>query len=652
MYSNLKERILSAVPIESYVGRYVRLKSSGSTLKGLCPFHKEKTPSFTVSPTKSFFHCFGCGKGGDLFTFVMEIENIPFAKAIQVLAQYTGIDLEKEKKYTSKPSKHLERLLETNIKANKYFQDFLHSLEGKNHKNYLLKRGLTEQSIQDFSLGATPNSWNWLQKKLCDVENEALTLGLVKKKEEVKSKQAQKKNTSYDFFRERVTFPIYDVNQCLVGFGARTLGSKEKEAKYINSSDSILFKKKKLLYGLSKNITEIRKQQEIILVEGYLDVIGLSQHGMKNVCAPLGTAFSKEHLRILSRYTKKIIFLFDGDTAGLRASQKAVELALSSSELECFVCILPSGSDPFDFCQSRTLAQLKIYIEDKIDAINFYIMESMLPTKIIEFYEKTFSHKDKNLTKADRISNFYKDYYLGNLGEFLPQGFAKKGALENIYEKLRNFSKDTDKRLVLEVAAKLLKLNSTEIQKEFESQETLRENPSPYPKLKFISQPVENFPTQLQPKKKADNRTQLLVQCEQDILLELLFSPEFTVKHYSDLRDLQFQDMNSEFLWRHLETRFLCQKSWTIDNFNEMEIPEETRSTFIAKIIERKKTKNNPKVIEEYLLKHNILRYEKHIDEIRYRILVTDSIEKNDLIGEENSYLQKLTNLKEKWRSL
>ena len=243
----------------------LNLKGSGNSLKGLCPFHNEKSPSFTVSPNKGLFYCFGCGKGGDIFRFVMERDAIPFAKALASLAQYAGIKIDSR---TSKASSKRENLLlKLNEDVMQSFSNYLHSTDGLAHRNYLQERAISDESIKFFKIGASPKSWDWLKNKYPSKEKEMLDLGLLRKKDESKS--------SYDFFRNRIIFPISSSDNKIQGFGGRTITNQDTEAKYINSTDSIAFKKNRLLYGLAQNMTEMRMKQEALCVEGYLDVIGL-----------------------------------------------------------------------------------------------------------------------------------------------------------------------------------------------------------------------------------------------------------------------------------------------------------------------------------------------------------------------------------------
>ena len=388
MSSQLKDRILATVPIESYIGRYVRLKASvsGGSLRGLCPFHKEKTPSFTVSPNKSFFYCFGCGKGGDLFRFVMEREGLDFRQTLVHLARHAGIPLEASS--NKRASQKETQLLELNAKVMQTFCDFLSSSQAKPHREYLRKRGISQESIKFFNLGASPERWDWLQGSYPQYEKELLSLGLLRQKE--------KSQKPYDFFRNRIIFPILSLDKKPIAFGGRTLPAESgqgKEAKYINSSESPLFKKSRLLYGLAQNLSELRSRQEALLVEGYLDLIGLWQVGLRHSCAPLGTALSMEHLRSLSSYVKSVTFLFDGDEAGLRAAQRAAALSLKISNLQCHICILPLGSDPFDLCASGSASQLNLLLEHRIKNTDFFLMESMLPLRFQKFQKEEFQKK-------------------------------------------------------------------------------------------------------------------------------------------------------------------------------------------------------------------------------------------------------------------
>ncbi len=331
---DLKDRILSAVSIESYIGRFVTLKKQGKYYSGLCPFHQEKSPSFTVTPEKGLFHCFGCGAGGDLFTFVMKKENVDFTGALEILSRYAGIEAAPGQR--SDP--HKERLYKINETAESMFRKFFLSSEGSESMKYMLNRGIKKETLEVFRIGASPSQWRWLSESLPEARSELLELGLSR----------ENKGSVYDFYRGRVIFPIHDLQGRVAGFGGRILETASadssdsfKAAKYVNSSESPVFSKSSILYGLWFGLSTVRTEKTVIITEGYLDVIGFHQSGIKNTVAPLGTSLTENHLNLIQRYADSVIIILDGDKAGRAAAYRSAGLLLSQRGLQGSVVILP-----------------------------------------------------------------------------------------------------------------------------------------------------------------------------------------------------------------------------------------------------------------------------------------------------------------------
>jgi DNA primase len=323
------------------VSQYVSLKKAGRNFKGLCPFHTEKTPSFIVSPEKQIFHCFGCGKGGNVFQFLMLYEDYSFPEAVKFLASKLGITIPEKKasREALSQSKDREKLFTINRDASRYFHELLIGSDvGEKTRVYLNKRGINESSLKEFELGYSYPSWEHLLGHFKGMgTSEALLekAGLIIK--------SDKKEGYYDRFRGRVMFPIYNVKGDIIGFGGRTLDS-EDSAKYINSSESLIFQKGKNLFGLNLAKESIRKEDAVLITEGYFDVITAHQNGIKNVVATLGTALTKDHAHLLKRYTKNIYLVFDADKAG-ESAVKRVEELFSQEMFRIYVVSLPAGSD-------------------------------------------------------------------------------------------------------------------------------------------------------------------------------------------------------------------------------------------------------------------------------------------------------------------
>ncbi len=337
------EEIRSSANIVDIISTYVALRKSGKNFIGLCPFHQEKTPSFTVSEEKQIFHCFGCHAGGNVFKFLMDYKSISFVEAVQEIAESVGIKLNYEDDKISTQESELEELYEINVLAAKYFNNSLFNSEaGVAARDYLKLRNIKFQTQKIFGLGYCPNGWdnfvNYVKENKIDLEKVKL-LGLIDSKDGEKY---------YDKFRGRIIFPIFSPNGRVIAFGGRVFQGEENVAKYLNSPESAIYLKRKSLYGLFHSKDEIRKLNKAILVEGYMDLIALYQHGIKNVVASSGTSLTDDQVRLLSRYTKNIVVIFDADTAGMKAAMRSIEILLRQ-DCDVSMLSLPKGEDPDSF---------------------------------------------------------------------------------------------------------------------------------------------------------------------------------------------------------------------------------------------------------------------------------------------------------------
>jgi len=343
MSSKVVEEIKEKLDIVELVGSYIDLKQSGSSLKAPCPFHNEKTPSFFVSPDRGTYYCFGCGKKGDIFSFVQEFEGLDFVGVLKLLGDRTGVKVDfKDDKNQDKRQKQFTVLNE----ATEWFQANLTSEKEEEVIRYLKEeRGLTDDSIKSFRIGYVPEEWNALydhlkSKNYSDQEIEEV--GLAKK-----SDKSSSSNKYYDRFRSRIMFPIFDVGSRIVGYTGRIFGGSDKDAKYLNSPETELFNKSKILYCYNFAKTNIRKNDFSILVEGQMDVILAHQAGYKNTIATSGTALASDQIDLLERLSKKIVIALDGDGAGFRASERAWKMALAKG-MDVKIAVLPEGKDPAD----------------------------------------------------------------------------------------------------------------------------------------------------------------------------------------------------------------------------------------------------------------------------------------------------------------
>ncbi|MBI4411462.1 MAG: DNA primase [Deltaproteobacteria bacterium] len=369
------DEIVNRMDIVTLISEYTPLKKSGRNYKGLCPFHGEKTPSFTVSSEKQVFYCFGCSAGGDLFGFLMKIENLTFPEAVQKLASRTNVTLPAADKKAKTERDNREILYRVNRYAAWYFADALKKPSGAAVLNYLKKRGIEPQTIAEFQLGFAPDAWeglvSFLKSKKVPLTH-AEVLGLTRKR---------KDGTPYDFFRNRLIFPIIDFEGRIVGFGGRRLEDKpaSEEAKYINSPESPVYHKGLSIYGLAQAKKAIRESDEVILVEGYMDLIRLHQAGIKNCIAPLGTALTFSQINTLRRTVERFVLMFDGDSAGRKASERALWLMFEAG-IHPRLVRLPDGEDPDSFVQHHGGETLKAEIAKANPAMEQLLSEELKKT--------------------------------------------------------------------------------------------------------------------------------------------------------------------------------------------------------------------------------------------------------------------------------
>ena len=368
-------------PIDEVVSDYVQLKSAGGgQKKGLCPFHDEKSPSFHVTPARGYFHCFGCQEGGDVIAFVMKIDHLSFTETIERLASRIGYQLTYEQSSggPKAPTVQRSRLLEANSQASLFYQEQLQLPSASHARELLIKRGFDKTASQSFEIGYAPDQWDALSKFLLGKgfsAEELLLAGLTK----------EGTKGAIDRFRNRLIWPIRDISGDLVGFGARKLASDEEDTgpKYLNTPETSIYKKSQVLYGLDKAKKEIAKKRQVVIVEGYTDVMAAHLAGIPTAVATCGTAFGDEHIRILRRllmdddaFRGEVIFTFDGDAAG----QKAALRAFGDDQkfvTQTFVAVEPSGLDPSDLRQEMGDAALRDLIARRVPLFEFAIKSSI-----------------------------------------------------------------------------------------------------------------------------------------------------------------------------------------------------------------------------------------------------------------------------------
>ena len=351
-------------PIEDVVGQYVSLKRSGANLFGLCPFHGEKTASFSVAPDKGIYYCFGCHKGGSAVNFMMEIEGLSYPDAVRALAKRAGMEVPEDEQHQSR-YRQQERLWALHKEAARFFHARLQAPEGAAALKYALDRGMTKATIINFGIGYAPDSWSDLVdhlRKKGYTDQELRDSGLV---------TVSKKNGNlFDRFRDRLMFPIIDVRGNVIGFGGRIMKNDPNAHKYLNSPETLIFNKRKNLFGL--NVAKKTKLPYMILVEGYMDAIALHQYGFDCAVASLGTSLTEEHAVLLSRYTENVVLIYDGDEAGQRAAQRAIPM-LEKAGLQVKVLQLKDAKDPDEYLKKFGADKFKLLLNESSNRVEYQL---------------------------------------------------------------------------------------------------------------------------------------------------------------------------------------------------------------------------------------------------------------------------------------
>ncbi len=394
--------------IETAISQYVNLKRRGKNLVGLCPFHSEKTPSFTVYPENGSFYCFGCGVGGDVFTFTGLIENLDYIESVKLLAERSGITLPQDG-YDDSMQRLKKRIYDINRDTARFFHAFLMSPGGKWALDYLTGRGLTLKTIKHFGLGAAPDSWDALIHHLKEkgyTESDMLAANVIGKSE---------RGSLYDRFRKRVMFPIINIRGNIVAFSGRAMPGEDKQGgKYVNTADTPVYKKSENLFGINfaKNVCSER----VILVEGNMDVISLHQAGFENTVAPLGTAFTTEQANLLSRYTKEIVLMLDADAAGQKAVRRASEL-LENTGLSVRVVVVPDGKDPDEYIKKNGKERFAALLEGAVSDMEYKLLTAAKDINLDneDGRLKYLAAAAEIIAASDDIMT--RDIYIGRLSE-------------------------------------------------------------------------------------------------------------------------------------------------------------------------------------------------------------------------------------------
>jgi len=386
------QQVLQATDIVSLIERYVALKKRGREFVGLCPFHDDKRPSMYVSPTKQIFKCFACGAGGDAIGFVMKYEKLSFMEAVRMLAEQAGMampQLDHQNFAPAQPGMGKNDLAAVTEFAARFYQDQLGSPSGQGALAYAHSRGLTDETIQKFRIGFAPDSWDAFitaARQQGFAEQQLFAAGMMR--------QRENSSGGYDWFRNRLMFPIRDLGGRVIGFGGRALADGEN-AKYLNSPESVLFDKSSLVFDMSLARESIVASRQAVVVEGYMDVIVPHQAGVTNLVATLGTALTEQHVRLLARYAEEVVLMFDADTAGAAAAQRALELFIRQ-QFNVRVATIPSGKDPCDMVLAQGPDALRSLIAGAPDALQ-YVWDRR--------YEQ-YSHADNPAARRKIIEDF------------------------------------------------------------------------------------------------------------------------------------------------------------------------------------------------------------------------------------------------------
>ena len=426
--------------IETAVSQYVNLKRRGKNLVGLCPFHSEKTPSFTVYPENGSFYCFGCGVGGDVFTFTGLIENLDYMESIKLLAERSGISLPQDG-YDDSMQRLKKKIYDINRDTARFFHSFLMSPGGKWALDYLTGRGLTVKTIKHFGLGAAPDSWDALIHHLKEkgyTESDMLAANVISKSE---------RGGFYDRFRKRVMFPIINIRGNIVAFSGRAMPGEDKQAgKYVNTADTPVYKKSENLFGI--NFAKSVCSERVILVEGNMDVISLHQAGFENTVAPLGTAFTTEQANLLSRYTKEIVLMLDADAAGQKAVRRASGL-LENTGLSVRVVVVPDGKDPDEYIKKNGKERFAALLEGAVSDMEYKLLTA---AKDIDLNSedgrlKYLAAAAEIIAATDDIMT--RDIYIGRLSE--KYGVSRTALTTRVNELRKRNSRQKQKKEISDI---------------------------------------------------------------------------------------------------------------------------------------------------------------------------------------------------------
>lgn len=422
------DRLKAANPIAEVMGSYVNLKRTGGDYVCLCPFHNEKTPSCHIHPDKEYFHCFGCGAGGDVITFTMRYNNLDYWEAVKLLAERGGVPLPEDSQFRSAGVDKRKRIYEMNKKAARFFYDKLRSPEGKGCREYLARRGLKAETIMKYGMGFAPNSWSELKRYMLSEgysEQELIDASLISR--------SSKSGNTFDFFVNRAMFPFIDLTGHIVGFGGRALSSDDKR-KYLNSKDTPAYNKNRFLFSMNfaKNVSV--KSGKILLCEGNLDVISLNQAGFENAVASCGTALTPEQVKLISNYANEAVICYDSDEAGQKATKKAIYM-LGEAGLKATVIKMEGAKDPDEYINRFGAVKFANLLEHSQGAVNFELSKAAEGIDTATEVGKNDYMKNVFQVLAAIRSPVERDIYISKVAQ--EQGISKQAITEEINNQIR-----------------------------------------------------------------------------------------------------------------------------------------------------------------------------------------------------------------------
>lgn len=402
------DELVARNPIEDVVGQYVTLKRSGANLFGLCPFHGEKTASFSVAPDKGIYYCFGCHKGGGVINFQMEVEGLSYPDAVRALAKRVGMTVPEDEQYQSR-YRQQERLWALHKEAARFFHSQLYQPMGRNALEYAIGRGMPKSILTQFGIGYAPDSWDMLVKAMLAkgyTDQELKDSGLVT--------VSQKNGSLLDRFRDRLMFPIIDVRGNVIGFGGRIMKKDDSAAKYLNSPETLIFNKRKNLFAL--NLAKKSKLGYLILVEGYMDAIALHQYGFDCAVASLGTALTEDGANLLSRYTDQVVLIYDGDQAGQNATKRAIPI-LEKAGLQVKVLQMRDAKDPDEFLKKFGADRFRLLLEESSNRVEYQLNAIYKKYNLTQDEEKVKYLRESADLIASLSSAVQREVYCGRVAE-------------------------------------------------------------------------------------------------------------------------------------------------------------------------------------------------------------------------------------------